>query len=62
MDDCQKFANVVRPIRERANVEDFFLQFGVQVERDGVFAGEPDTLTTKCPSKFTAAEDNANDG
>ena len=33
-----------------------------QVEKDGVFAGEPDTLTTKCPSKFTAAEDNSNDG
>ncbi len=28
---------------------------------NGVFAGEPDTLVTKCPSKFTA-EDSANDG
>ena len=26
------------------------------VER-GVFIGEPDTLVTKCPSKFTAADD-----
>jgi cytochrome c-type biogenesis protein CcmE len=24
---------------------------------NGVFAGEPDTLVTKCPSKFTAASD-----
>ncbi|HEX7059872.1 MAG TPA: cytochrome c maturation protein CcmE [Solirubrobacterales bacterium] len=28
-----------------------------QVER-GVFVGEPDTLVTKCPSKFTAANDS----
>jgi cytochrome c-type biogenesis protein CcmE len=27
------------------------------VER-GVFAGEPDTLVTKCPSKFTTANDS----
>jgi cytochrome c-type biogenesis protein CcmE len=25
---------------------------------DGVFVGEPDTLVTKCPSKFTAANDS----
>lgn len=24
---------------------------------DGVFVGEPDTLVTKCPSKFTASND-----
>jgi cytochrome c-type biogenesis protein CcmE len=28
---------------------------------NGVFVGEPDTLVTKCPSKFTA-EDSSNDG
>ena len=27
-----------------------------QVER-GVFVGEPDTLVTKCPSKFTAEDE-----
>lgn len=27
---------------------------------NGVFVGEPDTLVTKCPSKFTA-EENSND-
>lgn len=32
-----------------------------EVEKNGVFAGEPDTLVTKCPSKFTA-EDNSHDG
>jgi cytochrome c-type biogenesis protein CcmE len=33
-----------------------------EVEKNGVFVGEPDTLVTKCPSKFTAAEDSSNDG
>ncbi len=32
-----------------------------EVEKSGVFVGEPDTLVTKCPSKFTA-EDSSNDG
>lgn len=26
--------------------------------KNGVFVGEPDTLVTKCPSKFTTAESN----
>lgn len=26
--------------------------------KNGVFVGEPDTLVTKCPSKFTTAEPN----
>lgn len=30
------------------------------VQKSGVFVGEPDTLITKCPSKYTA-EENAND-
>jgi cytochrome c-type biogenesis protein CcmE len=30
------------------------------VEENGVFVGEPDTLVTKCPSKYTA-EENSND-
>jgi cytochrome c-type biogenesis protein CcmE len=28
------------------------------VEKNGVFVGEPDTLVTKCPSKYTAEESN----
>ncbi len=28
------------------------------VERNGIFVGEPDTLVTKCPSKYTAEESN----
>jgi cytochrome c-type biogenesis protein CcmE len=28
-----------------------------QVERGGTFLGEPETLITKCPSKYTAASD-----
>ncbi len=32
------------------------------VERGGVFVGEPDTLVTKCPSKFTTESSDANDG
>jgi len=28
----------------------------------GVFAGEPDTLVTKCPSKFTTKSSGADDG
>jgi cytochrome c-type biogenesis protein CcmE len=31
------------------------------VER-GVFAGEPDTLVTKCPSKFTTKSSDTDDG
>jgi cytochrome c-type biogenesis protein CcmE len=28
------------------------------VEKSGIFVGEPDTLVTKCPSKYTAEESN----
>jgi cytochrome c-type biogenesis protein CcmE len=27
------------------------------IERNGVFDGEPETLITKCPSKFTTSSD-----
>jgi cytochrome c-type biogenesis protein CcmE len=32
------------------------------VESGGVFVGEPDTLVTKCPSKFTTKSSDADDG
>lgn len=32
------------------------------VESGGVFVGEPDTLVTKCPSKFTTKSSDTDDG
>jgi cytochrome c-type biogenesis protein CcmE len=32
------------------------------VESGGIFVGEPDTLVTKCPSKFTTKSSDTDDG
>jgi cytochrome c-type biogenesis protein CcmE len=48
------------PVRYRGSVPDPFREgreIVVDVRKEGsVFVGQPDSLVTKCPSKFTAAE------
>ena len=50
------------PVRYNGQVPDPFRagrEIIVDVRKQGtVFVGEPDSLITKCPSKFTAAENN----